>query len=970
MEGTGQGPPAGRGGRGAALIAALKAKQKRPGDGGDAGQEDAQGNGHGEVQRPGSNDPSTYPAPAPPVGRAALLSGLAAARSGLGAGVASTVSTPSVGRAALLEKLKIKGAASSIVGSSSAAAGRAQLLASLRGGASVVGSGSGQSHGGTTSPGTVGTAQTPPGGVSSPPPGQAVSPTAVAAVSPTSLTRPMQGLALQEEGAGGGGDPVVRKGTAGKTVKLTANYVRLEVEGERGMYEYEVRFEPLVDSRDERFKLVGQQRELFGPTRTFDGIFLYIPHLLDQVVTVVKGTHPVDQSEVTLTITLKHKKRMADRACVQFYNTLFRRIMQTLKMCQMNKNFYDPTSGHLVPQHKLEIWPGYVTSVQQFEGGVMLCCDVSHKVLRTQTAYQLIKDVLAQKPTDTQGAVLKALLGAVVLTRYNNKCYKVDDIDWEMSPSSKFVDHNGEEKSFMDYYKKHYGITIKDAKQPMLINRAKKKTTEEADVAKLIALVPELCNLTGLTDQMKNDFRVMKDVALFTRVTPNQRQQALKKFLKNVNDSAEASSHLLNWGLRLAPDAVKLEGRLLNPEKLIAGKNFQFTVNSKADWGKEITNNHMLTAVDLKKWSVVYVQKNEAVVQNFVSLMIKLSPKMGMKVAQPELSQLANDRTETYLKAIRDNVNPSMQLVVAIMPTPRDDRYSAVKKLCCVETPVASQVINFKTISNEKKVSSVVQKVALQINCKLGGELWGCSIPPKIGSMMVLGVDVYHDISRRGSSIAGVVSSTNMSMSRWYSSTCFQQPGQEIIDSLKIAFIKALKKFYEVNHIWPDKVLVFRDGVGDSQLSMTAKYEAEQFKDSFKHISDSYKPGFGFIVVQKRINTRIFYMAGKELDNPPPGTVLDHTVTKRDWYDFFLVSQHVGQGTVSPTHYVVVHDSMDLPVDAVQRISYKLTHMYYNWPGTVRVPAPCQYAHKLAYQVGEHIHKEPSSKLEDRLFYL
>ena len=66
--------------------------------------------------------------------------------------------------------------------------------------------------------------------------------------------------------------------------------------------------------------------------------------------------------------------------------------------------------------------------------------------------------------------------------------------------------------------------------------------------------------------------------------------------------------------------------------------------------------------------------------------------------------------------------------------------------------------------------------------------------------------------------------------------------------------------------------------------------------------------------------------------------------------------------------------------------------MYYNWPGTVRVPAPCQYAHKLAYQVpsfcsisvlcwdeetcqaicqvGEHIHKEPSDQLNDRLFYL
>ena len=114
--------------------------------------------------------------------------------------------------------------------------------------------------------------------------------------------------------------------------------------------------------------------------------------------------------------------------------------------------------------------------------------------------------------------------------------------------------------------------------------------------------------------------------------------------------------------------------------------------------------------------------------------------------------------------------------------------------------------------------------------------------------------------------------------------------------------------------------------------------------------------------------------------------MLDHTVTKRDWYDFFLVSQHVGQGTVSPTHYIVVHDNTGLKPDIIQKISYKLTHMYYNWPGTVRVPAPCQYAHKLAYQVttfvpmatlitvstqvGEHIHKEPSEQLNHRLFYL
>ena len=34
---------------------------------------------------------------------------------------------------------------------------------------------------------------------------------------------------------------------------------------------------------------------------------------------------------------------------------------------------------------------------------------------------------------------------------------------------------------------------------------------------------------------------------------------------------------------------------------------------------------------------------------------------------------------------------------------------------CNVETPVPSQVINYKTLANEKKASSVVQKVALQV---------------------------------------------------------------------------------------------------------------------------------------------------------------------------------------------------------------------------------------------------------------
>ncbi|KAK2702853.1 hypothetical protein QYM36_018557, partial [Artemia franciscana] len=37
------------------------------------------------------------------------------------------------------------------------------------------------------------------------------------------------------------------------------------------------------------------------------------------------------------------------------------------------------------------------------------------------------------------------------------------------------------------------------------------------------------------------------------------------------------------------------------------------------------------------------------------------------------------------------------------------------------------------------------------------------------------------------------------------------------------------------------------------------------------------------------------------------------------------------------------------------------------YAGTVRVPAPCQYAHKIELVVGESIHREPSEALAERL---
>lgn len=217
-------------------------------------------------------------------------------------------------------------------------------------------------------------------------------------------------------------------------------------------------------------------------------------------------------------------------------------------------------------------------------------------------------------------------------------------------------------------------------------------------------------------------------------------------------------------------------------------------------------------------------------------------------------------------------------------------------------------------------------------------------------------------------STCAFVASMNECITSWYSQVVFQE--REIGDHLKRFFTRALEKFRDSWGAFPSKIIVFRDGVGDGQLSHCSQYEVPQFEATLKefNITDCT---VCFVVVQKRINTRIFRLRdGDQLENPYPGTVLDHTVTRRHLYDFFLVSQHVRQGTVTPTHYIALHDSGRILPDHVQRLTYKLCHLYYNWPGTIRAPAPCQYAHKLAQLVGQYVGKIPSEQLNDRLYYL
>merc|ERR1712098_1016334 len=201
---------------------------------------------------------------------------------------------------------------------------------------------------------------------------------------------------------------------------------------------------------------------------------------------------------------------------------------------------------------------------------------------------------------------------------------------------------------------------------------------------------------------------------------------------------------------------------------------------------------------------------------------------------------------------------------------------------------------------------------ALQMNCKLGGEPWAVKIPMK--DTMIIGYDTYHDTLHKGKSVGAVVASLNATCTKYISvAHIHSTPQQELEDLMCPAITKALRKYNDVNKCLPARIFMYRDGVGDGQIPYIVEHEIKAIRKSFKQ---AY------------------------------GSEVDDVVTLPERDDFFLVSQSVRQGTVNPTSYNVIKDTSGLKPNHLQKLTYKLCHLYYNWPGTVRVPAPCQYAHK------------------------
>lgn len=127
--------------------------------------------------------------------------------------------------------------------------------------------------------------------------------------------------------------------------------------------------------------------------------------------------------------------------------------------------------------------------------------------------------------------------------------------------------------------------------QPLLLSKLKAKDIRGGKRDDVL-LVPELCTLTGLTDEKRKNFQLMKALAQVTHVAPAARIDKLNIFNNRLQTNEQVRAELNGWQLQLSKDLVRLKGRMHPPLNVqVSRRGFTFKLDSWATFTCSFSRN-------------------------------------------------------------------------------------------------------------------------------------------------------------------------------------------------------------------------------------------------------------------------------------------------------------------------------------------------------------------------------------------
>ncbi|KAI9075853.1 hypothetical protein K1719_042220 [Acacia pycnantha] len=519
-----------------------------------------------------------------------------------------------------------------------------------------------------------------------------------------------------------------------------------------------------------------------------------------------------------------------------------------------------------------------------------------------------------------------------------------------------------------EYFEHHKGIRLLDSADLPCINVGKPKKPTYFPI--------ELCTLVSLQRYTKALTSMQRaSLVEVSRQKPRDRMTSLSNSLRNSRYNDDPM--LRSSGITIDSEFTKVEGRVLPAPKLKVGREEDiFPRNGR--WN--FNNKQLFQPMVIDRWAIVNFSAR-CNIKYLIEGLQKCAHTKGMSLEDPFKVFNENEhmsrkpptvRVEELYATLMKQLPGLPQFLLCILSEKKNsDIYGPWKRINLAADGKGQGVVT-QCIAPTKMNDQYFTNVLLKINVKLGGmnsflEIERSLSIPMVSQVptLILGMDVSHGSPGRSDvpSIAAVVSSRHWpQISRYRALIHAQSPKVEMIANLfnfvsdtkdDGIFRELLDDFIDTSGRRPEHIVIFRDGVSESQFNQVLNIELHQIIQACKHFQESWDPKFTVIIAQKNHHTKFFQANAQE--NVPPGTVIDSRICHPKNNDFYMCA-HAGMiGTSRPTHYHVLHDEIGFSADGLQELVHSLCYVYQRSTTAISVVAPICYAHLAATQVAQFI---------------
>ncbi|KAG8049565.1 hypothetical protein GUJ93_ZPchr0009g1049 [Zizania palustris] len=384
-----------------------------------------------------------------------------------------------------------------------------------------------------------------------------------------------------------------------------------------------------------------------------------------------------------------------------------------------------------------------------------------------------------------------------------------------------------------------------------------------------------------------------------SRQKPQERMRVVTDAVKN--NRYDNDPILSSCGIKIEKQLARVNGRVLSAPTLIVG-NSEDCIPNRGRWN--YNNKRLFEPVKIERWAIVNFSAR-CDMSRISRDLINCGRSKGIIIERPftlvdEDSQARRCtpfvRVERMFEKVKANLPGPPEFLLCVLPERKNcDIYGPWKKKNLHEMGIITQCIAPSNKMNDQYFTNVL----LKINAKLGGMNSKLSLEhrhmiPFVNQTptLILGMDVSHGSPGRTDipSIAAVVGSRCWPLiSRYRASVRTQSPKVEMIDSLfkplddgsdDGIIRELLLDFYQTSQQRkPKQIIIFRDGVSESQFSQVLNVELNQIIKAYENmgqnrgISEQEKlPKFTVIIAQKNHHTKLFQENAP--DNVPPGAVV------------------------------------------------------------------------------------------------